>query len=59
MAGGEKMNIKELRKEKGMKQWELAKAVGVSPNTVILWEHGVNQPNPENMEKLKEVLQVK
>ena len=53
------MNIKKLRKEKGWKQWELAKAVGVSVNTVVLWEHEVSQPTPENMEKLKEVLNVK
>ena len=58
-SGGDKVNIKELRKQKGWKQWELAKAVGVSVNTVVLWEHEVSQPTPENMQKLKEVLNVK
>ena len=53
------MNVKELRKQKGMTLMDLAQAVGVSMNTIILWERNISKPNPENMEKLKEVLNVK
>jgi DNA-binding transcriptional regulator YiaG len=50
------MDIRSLRKEKGLSQMGLAVAVGVSMVTIQLWERGVTTPNPENMAKLKEVL---
>ena len=53
------MNIKELRKELGLTQVEVAKQVGVSLSAYLLWERGVSNPTPENLEKLKKVLQVK
>ena len=53
------MNIKKLRQDKKLTQWELAKMVGVSVNAVVMWEREVSEPKPENMEKLKEVLNVK
>ena len=53
------MDVKKLRQAKKWTQWELAKAVGVSVNTIVLWERQVSTPNDENMEKLKEVLNVK
>ena len=53
------MDVKKLRKEKGMTLMDLAQAVGVSMNTVILWERKISKPNPENMEKLKQALGVK
>ena len=53
------MNIKKMRQDKKLTQWEVAKMVGVSVNAVVMWERGVSQPKPENMEKLKEALEVK
>lgn len=51
--------IKAARKEKKMTQTKLALAVGVSVQSVRLWETGGNKPGPENLEKLQEVLGVK
>lgn len=53
------MDVKKLRKDKGMTLMDLAQAVGVSMNTIILWEREISKPNPENMKKLMEVLEVK
>ena len=53
------MDVKKLRKDKGMTLMDLAQAVGVSMNTIILWEREISKPNPENMRKLMEVLEVK
>jgi len=53
------MNLKELRKEKNLSQIEIAEAIGVHVNTYILWERGAGQPTPENLKKLKEVLEIK
>jgi transcriptional regulator with XRE-family HTH domain len=52
------MNIKELRKAKGLTQIELAKRVGVSMMTIQLWERGVTKPNEENYNRLVEALNV-
>ena len=52
------LNVKELRKGKGMTQLQLALAVDVSVPTIQYWEAGVSTPTDENMAKLKEVLEV-
>ena len=52
------MNIKEKRIELGLKQTDVAKAVGVSLAAYRLWELEVGKPNKENMKKLKTVLQM-
>ena len=36
--------IKELRKERGLNQRELAQAIKVSQPTVAAWENGENEP---------------
>jgi DNA-binding XRE family transcriptional regulator len=36
--------IKELRKQKGLAQWELAEKIGSSQNTISGWEVGRNDP---------------
>lgn len=36
--------IKELRKEKGISQLTLAKAVGVDKRAIIFWEQQINEP---------------
>lgn len=52
------MNIKELRLAKNLTQVKLAILVGVSPQTIRMWEEGAISPNASNEEKLKEVLGV-
>ena len=42
MTIGEK--IKELRKEKGLSQEGLGKAISVSQKAIDYWERGVNEP---------------
>jgi DNA-binding transcriptional regulator YiaG len=52
------LNIKRLRNEKNMTQWELAIACGVSLATVRAWELGYSEAKKENLAKLCEVLEV-
>ena len=47
--------IRELRRERGWTQFELALAVGVQPQTVYLWESGRRLPLVPQMRKLGEV----
>jgi DNA-binding XRE family transcriptional regulator len=47
--------IRELRRERGWTQFELALAVGVQPQTVYLWERGKRLPQVPQMRKLGEV----
>ena len=49
------MDIKKLRSKKNLTQVELAKLIGVSSQTVKLWEWGDMSPNEENMKKLEEI----
>ncbi len=49
-------DLKEIRKNLGVTQMGLAKKVGVSLLTIQLWERGITLPNPQNQEKLEEVL---
>ena len=43
--------LKDLRKEKGMTQIELATALGVSSGTVAMWETGKRKPSFEMFDK--------
>lgn len=52
------MDLKKLRKENDMTQFDLAKAIGVSPNSLRGWEQGVVEPNDENKKKLEELFGV-
>ena len=47
--------LKQLRKEKGMTQIDLAEALGVSSGTVAMWETGKRKPSFEMFDKLTEV----
>ena len=47
--------IRELRRERGWTQFELALAVGVQPQTIYLWESGRRMPQVPQMRKLGEV----
>ena len=49
--------LKDLRKEKGMTQIELAIALGVSSGTVAMWETGKRKPSFEMFEKLTQVFE--
>ena len=51
-------NLKQIREEKGMTQVDVAKAVGVSLAGYRLWELGAGKPTPDNLEKLKKVLEI-
>jgi DNA-binding XRE family transcriptional regulator len=47
--------IRELRRQRGWTQFELALAVGVQPQTVYLWESGRRVPQVPQLRKLGEV----
>lgn len=44
--------LTECRKEKGMTQAELAKAIGSSPTTVATWEQGKSMPSVQMLYRL-------
>lgn len=46
------MNIKELRRKKGYSQFQLAKKVGVSQQTVAKWESGKSTPTFNKIPKI-------
>jgi DNA-binding XRE family transcriptional regulator len=48
-------DLKKMRVEAKMTQFDLAKAIGVSVNTIIKWENEVSRPSEENLNKLKEL----
>lgn len=51
------MNVfKKAREQKGMKQEELAREVGVERSTVTKWETGTSFPRATLLPKLAEVL---
>lgn len=52
-------DLRDRRLKKGYSQIEIAKLVGVTANTYRNWEYGANEPSEENLEKLKEVLNIK
>ena len=51
-----KLRIKEARKAAGMKQRELAKALGVSVAYISRMERGETPTNLQNLEKISEAL---
>lgn len=50
-----KDNLKQLRKERGMTQAQLAEKLFVSRSTVAKWENGLGLPNPESMTALHDL----
>ena len=48
--------IKELRKQKGMRQTDLAWAIGVCSQSISDWEHKKYNPTYDNMDALEKVL---
>lgn len=51
-------NLRELRRAANLTQMDLAVKVGVSLMTIQLWERKVTTPKKENLNKLKEVLNI-
>lgn len=51
-------NIKKYRKENNMSQDELAEKLGVSRQSVSLWETGQTQPTIDNIVALSKIFNV-
>lgn len=51
-------DLKKMRLDAEMTQFDLAKAMKVSVNTVIKWENEVSRPSDENLNKLKELFNI-
>lgn len=49
------MDIRQERTKKGYTQVDLARRLGVSVNSVRMWEQGGMNPSPENQKKLQEM----
>ena len=49
-----KDKLKQLRKEKGLSQAQLAELLFVSRSAVAKWENGLGLPGPESMERLEQ-----
>ena len=50
--------LKELRKNKGISQYDLAEALNISRSVVAKWETGLTLPNEENVKLLMEYFNV-
>jgi transcriptional regulator with XRE-family HTH domain len=57
MIGGEILRIREIRKERGMTQKELAQMVGVDQSAVAQWETGTSGPHRNKLSKLAQALE--
>jgi transcriptional regulator with XRE-family HTH domain len=51
-------DLKKMRLDAEMTQFDLAKAMKVSVNTIIKWENEVSRPSDENLNKLKKLFNV-
>ena len=51
-------NVRRIRREKGVTQWQLSSAIGVTPGTVLLIERGVRECTPEMVEGIAKALGV-
>lgn len=52
MANTFSVRLKELRREYGVGQVELAKSIGVSKGIISLWENGQREPTMSNLVSL-------
>ena len=50
--------IKEIRKNKGLTQEQIAEKIGIEPPNVSKLESGMHFPLPENIEKIAKALNV-
>ena len=51
------MEIIKLLKEKGISKWRIAKEIGVTWQTVHMWEKEIFKPSDDKMEKLTSLLE--
>lgn len=51
-----KNELIKYRKENKKTLMDMASEIGVSMNTYILWERGINAPNEENQAKIDKLL---
>nr|DAH69869.1 MAG TPA: Helix-turn-helix XRE-family like protein [Caudoviricetes sp.] len=45
-------NLKAMRQKYNLTQMNIAKAIGVSINTITKWENNVSTPSEDNLKKL-------
>lgn len=50
--------LRDLRRAKGLKQWEVARLCGVSPDTYRRWEWGTQEPRVTHLVTLAAVFDV-
>ena len=50
--------LRQLRKEKGLSQIELAEALNVANTTVSIWERGLRKPEMDTLEKVRKYFDV-
>lgn len=48
-------NLKAMRQKYNLTQMNIAKAIGVSINTIAKWENNVSKPSDDNMKKLEDM----
>ena len=53
-----KENLKQLRRQSGLTQAQLAEKLFVSRSTVAKWENGLGLPNPEAMASLEKLFEI-
>ena len=53
------MNLRAIRKSKGLKVVDIANALGVSVQTVYNWESGARRITPDKLLKLSKLYKVK
>ena len=53
------MNIVKQLKDKGFTKWKISKSIGVSWQTINMWEKEVFKPTKDNLEKLNSLLKDK
>ncbi len=51
--------LKRIRQRKDLNQEDLAKALNYSQQTISKWELGITSPDPEAIQKLAEIFNVK
>lgn len=52
------LNLREIRKEKGVSQQKLADKLGISRSTVAMWETGGSEPDLDTLTKLAEYFNI-